>query len=275
MSYIGSTPTTQSFISGTDYFNGDGTTVAFTLSRRVASVNDIEVLVNNVEQQPNTVYTISGTTLTFTTAPSAGTQNIYVRYLSTVTQSMVPSQGTVNTAQLGLITTIPTTGGNTITLPASTGTVALTSQIPVAGSGPAFAACGSAMQSIPNSAWTKIAYNTKIFDTANCYDATTNYRFTPTVAGYYQINAQVLMAIGASTTIYYMQIYKNGAAYLYATGVTPNGTSQTIISGNGLIYCNGTTDYLEVFIYQSSGGTASCGSTGNLFQFSGFLARTA
>jgi hypothetical protein len=129
MSYIGSTPTTQSFISGTDYFNGDGTTTAFTLSRKVASINDIEVLVNNVPQQPNVVYIISGTTLTFTSAPSSGTQNIYVRYLSTVTQNITTGQGTVNSAQLGLITTIPTTGGNTITLPASTGTVALTSQI--------------------------------------------------------------------------------------------------------------------------------------------------
>ena len=72
MSYIGSTPTTQSFIAGTDYFNGDGSTVAFTLSRSVVSVNDIEAVINNVEQQPNTAYTVSGTTITFTSAPSGG-----------------------------------------------------------------------------------------------------------------------------------------------------------------------------------------------------------
>ena len=53
MSYIGSTPTTQSFIEGTDYFNGDGSTTAFTLSRSVVSVNDIVAVVNNVVQQPN------------------------------------------------------------------------------------------------------------------------------------------------------------------------------------------------------------------------------
>ena len=88
MSYIGSTPSTQSFTSGTDYFNGDGSTVAFTLTRRVNSVNDIEVVVNNVQQQPNSAYNVSGTTLTFTGAPSSGTSNIYVRYLSTVQQSI-------------------------------------------------------------------------------------------------------------------------------------------------------------------------------------------
>ena len=95
MSYIGNTPTTQSFISGTDYFNGDGSTTAFTLSRTVVSVNDIEAVVNNVVQQPNTAYNISGTTITFTSAPSSGTSNVYVRYLSTTTQSITPSQNTV------------------------------------------------------------------------------------------------------------------------------------------------------------------------------------
>jgi len=96
MSYIGSTPVTQTFISGTDYFNGDGTTTAFTLSRRVNSVNDVEAVINNVEQQPNTAYNISGNTITFTSAPSAGTGNIYVRYLTTTSQTMALGPNTVS-----------------------------------------------------------------------------------------------------------------------------------------------------------------------------------
>lgn len=93
MSYIGSTPTTQSFIAGTDYFNGTGSQVAFTLSRSVNSVNDIEVIVNNVEQIPSG-YLVSGTTLTFSAAPSSGTSNVYVRYLSTTNLSLAIPAGT-------------------------------------------------------------------------------------------------------------------------------------------------------------------------------------
>ena len=98
MAYLGNTPTTQSFISGTDYFNGTGSQTAFTLSRTVNSINDIQAVVNNVVQQPNDAYTLSGTTITFTSAPSSGTNNVYVRYLSTTTQTITPSQGTAVTS---------------------------------------------------------------------------------------------------------------------------------------------------------------------------------
>jgi hypothetical protein len=98
MAYIGSTPTTQSFISGTDYFNGTGSQTSFTLSRPVGSVNDIQAVVNNVVQVPNDAYNVSGTSIVFTSAPSAGTGNVYVRYLSTTTQSITPSQNTVSYA---------------------------------------------------------------------------------------------------------------------------------------------------------------------------------
>ena len=103
MSYIGSTPTTQSFIAGTDYFNGNGSTVNFTMSRAVNTVNDIEVIVNNVEQIPSG-YSVSGTTLTFSAAPSAGTSNVYVRYLSTTNLSVALSRVPVLVNSMSTIT---------------------------------------------------------------------------------------------------------------------------------------------------------------------------
>jgi hypothetical protein len=99
MSYIGNTPTSQAFAPGTDTFSGTGSQTAFTLSRNVATVNDIQVVVNNVVQQPSS-YTVSGTTLTFSPAPSSGTNNIYVRYLSTNLQTIAPQQGSVYPSSL-------------------------------------------------------------------------------------------------------------------------------------------------------------------------------
>ena len=62
-------------------FNGDNSTVAFTLLRQVVSPTDVEVFVENVRQEPVTAYSIvNGNTLTFTEAPQTGTNNIYVIY---------------------------------------------------------------------------------------------------------------------------------------------------------------------------------------------------
>lgn len=94
MAYIGSPPSSQSFAPGTDTFSGTGVTTAYTLSRNVATADDILVVVNNVDQQPSN-YTVSNNILTFSTAPSSGTNNIYVRYLSTNLTAIVPQQGSV------------------------------------------------------------------------------------------------------------------------------------------------------------------------------------
>lgn len=101
MSYIGSTPTTQNFIAGTDSFNGTGSQTNFTLSRFVNSTNDIQVVVNNVVQYPPN-YSVSGNTLTISPAPSSGTNNVYVRYLSTTLQSITIPGGSSVVGNFGL-----------------------------------------------------------------------------------------------------------------------------------------------------------------------------
>ena len=73
----------------------------------------------------------------------------------------------------------PTTASNfTQTLPASTGTVM------VSGNQPAFSAYQGTAQSVTSGVYTKIAFTVENFDTANAFDSTTTYRFTPLVAGY-------------------------------------------------------------------------------------------
>ena len=177
-------------------------------------------------------------------------------------------------------------GTNTLTLPANTGTVITTASsggvsqamlaAGVAGNGPTFSAYTSGNFSVSNDTATKVPYNTEDWDTASCYN-TTNYRFTPNVAGYYQVNAALFIAPpDAVTSGYILILYKNGAEYKQLDRDQFEIYFNQIASGSAIVYLNGTTDYIEIFIYQNSGGTRTLGSASgvpNYFQAS--LARTS
>ena len=118
----------QALTIANDSFNGDGSTVAFTLSQTVSSVNDIEVLVDNVQQSPyDSSYSVSGTTLTFSGAPSAGTNNVYVIYNASrhiTTQQVIPDDGTITVAKLHSGLSVPDSNIAAIAASKLTGNVA-------------------------------------------------------------------------------------------------------------------------------------------------------
>jgi len=122
MAFIGNTNTTQAFTPAIDYFSGNGSTTAFTLSRPVASVAQVQVTIDNVAQNPSSAFTVSANTITFTSAPLSGTNNIYVYYTSPITQVIAPGQGTVTSESFGTITNFTTTG-NTVLGDATTDTL--------------------------------------------------------------------------------------------------------------------------------------------------------
>jgi hypothetical protein len=85
MAYIGNTVQNQGFTPAIDYFNGNGVTVTFTLSRPIASVAQVIVAVDNVIQNPSSAFGVVGNSITFTSAPLSGTNNIWVEYTSLIT----------------------------------------------------------------------------------------------------------------------------------------------------------------------------------------------
>lgn len=125
---------------------------------------------------------------------------------------------------------------------------------PAAASGPAFRAFrDTSQQSFSSTTWTKIQFNAKNFDTDNCFDSTTNYRFTPNKAGYYQITLAATWSGANATTNKELSIVKNGGFQGRVCSFAGSGTPGAGHTANGsdLVYMNGTTDYLEGFIYDT------------------------
>jgi hypothetical protein len=141
----------------------------------------------------------------------------------------------------------------------------------VAGNGPAFSAYSSSGTSCANGVSTKILFQVENFDTNNNFSSS---RFTPTVAGYYQINAAV--AIIAAANFSFIIIHKNGAQFNIGNQF-PNSSAGTQLTVSSLIYMNGATDYLEIFFYQASGGTLSTYTVNNdnYTYFNGSMVRAA
>ena len=173
-------------------------------------------------------------------------------------------------------------GSNTLSLPAVTDTLAgiaatqtltnktLTSPtitgatITVASTAaPAFSAYRNSSQSISAATSTKIQFNTEEFDTNSNYDNATNYRFTPTVAGYYQVNGQATTSGYLNRVTIYL--YKNGASVRGGLSNTGNGTNNESVNICALIYLNGSTDYIELYVDGTNSFTV-IGDTSTYFQ---------
>lgn len=152
--------------------------------------------------------------------------------------------GTIATADIsdGAVTSVKTTGvGGTNT--------------------PAFEAIRNSNQTgISNETLTKAQLDIEVFDTDSCYDNSTNYRFTPNVAGKYLVYGQIMGFNGSSNVNNFASIiYKNGSAYRESEidffGNQGAGGTAGMIST--IIEMNGTTDYVELFGYVSRADAGS------------------
>jgi hypothetical protein len=126
--------------------------------------------------------------------------------------------------------------------------------LPMGGVAPAFSASASGAQTgISSGVNVKILFQTEAFDTNSNFASS---RFTPTVAGYYQINSAVQFIIGSSAgSTNFLSIWKNGSEY--SRGIRMYQAAPSITMGLvacSVVYCNGSTDYIEIYAF-SSGGT--------------------
>ena len=152
-------------------------------------------------------------------------------------------------------------GGNSVSItapdsnPAANRTLKLTGNadgtILTSKFGPSFAARNNAAQTITNNTTATMQFGTEYYDTDNCYN-TSNYRFTPNVAGIYLINSSVQVASLAGVISLDIRLngsrYANMALNLHASGLQTAANSV-------LVSMNGSTDYVDIGIFQNSGAS--------------------
>ena len=132
-----------------------------------------------------------------------------------------------------------------------------------ANTAPTCSVYAGAAQNITSSSSTIIQATVKLFDTNGCFNNTSSaatlngisvpaWAFLPNIAGYYQVNVQTI--VSSTTGINEALIYKNGATVAYGpAGGTDGGNILSAVSQ--IIYCNGTSDYIQYAVYQTSGST--------------------
>jgi hypothetical protein len=167
----------------------------------------------------------------------------------------IADNGTVTLGSSGDTFTVPS--GVTVNMSSAT-------QTGVGGvNTPAFEAILSSATTINHDTATKVQCNTEIFDTAGAYDNSTNFRFTPQVAGKYFVYAKVRIdSSPGNCEVVVSYIYKNGSNYTFSLIDFDNNDGEGGTTNQAsVIDFNGSSDYVELYAY---GKNASGSGTLNL-----------
>ena len=259
MAYIGKTPTIGNFqvCDAISVVNGQAAYTMQVSSTNVSpeTANHMLVSLNGILQKPGSSFTIAGRTITFASNLATGDVIDFIIILGNVLDLGVPSDDTVGAAQIkdDLIS------GTT----ALTSEPASTDEFLVSDAGtlkridyslisnrPAFSAYLGSDQTITDNTFTKIEFNTEVFDSDGTYDNSSNYRFTPGVAGKSMISTMVRAQGGSDNTLRKNEtaIYKNGS--LLASSIMNTLDSEEHQTASGLVNIidsHDDNDYYEVF----------------------------
>jgi hypothetical protein len=259
MAYVGTPIDTQNQFQSLQgkRFSGDASTTAFTLDIAPSSVFDIEVFVENVRQDPNSAYSLNGTTLTFTGAPPSGTNNIYVVHQAKAVGTISPAAGTVNADSFD--NTVISGHTALAAIPATTDELLISDAGTIKRidaqffqNTPAFSAqvTDGATVSIASQTVTKVTFATEIYDSDSKYDTSTS-RFTPGVSGKYFVYARLSFNSDSDFDDIRLHIHKNGTRN---NSMLTRNEYYTQIYIYDVLDLN-TTDYVEIYAYQGTGGS--------------------
>jgi hypothetical protein len=278
MTYVGTPIDTRNTFQSLQgkRFNGDGSTTAFTLDVAPSSTLDIEVFVGNVRQDPNSAYTLSGTTLTFTGAPPSGTNNIYVVHQAKSVGTIdVPAGGVAADSLATSVLTGQTDIGADIADAdlflvddGAGGTLRKTAASRLKtyiDNTPAFFAHASSNQDISDDTATKVTLGTEIYDTDSAFASN---RFTvPSGEGgkyFFTYSVDCHSLANSNMDYAYVYIYKNGSNVLeHAADFRDNPPRRITVKGSVVLSLS-ASDYIELYvnINDNSGNPRIVGDSG-------------
>jgi len=144
-----------------------------------------------------------------------------------------------------------------------------------ASTNPTFSAFGAAVQNISTATFTKVTLGSEDYDTNSNFASST---FTPTIAGYYQLNLKLSVAGATSLTRVIGEFRKNGSGANNGRclDVTAALSTSVILNSTNIMYFNGSTDYCEIWVYLDGVGQMSVSQADkNTTFFQGSLLRSA
>jgi hypothetical protein len=120
-------------------------------------------------------------------------------------------------------------------------------------------------QSIPTTTDTTVNFDTTDFDPNSWWNNTTKV-FTPTVAGYYEFTAEILLGTGTGTGQMNIQLNKNNGTQVFIGQSTLNTSQPQTLLASRIVFMNGSTDNMKVTFYtDASAGQTVTGGNGTLF----------
>jgi len=132
---------------------------------------------------------------------------------------------------------------------------------------------GSDQTGVSSNTWTKVQFNNEVYDPQSVYDPSSNYRFTPNVAGKYLINARISPYVaGVKFRAGFVAVYKNGSSVgqFGMSGDTTN-IDYMLQPINQIVTANGSSDYFEIYgkitTSDDSNGQFSSGTNTQLSAF--------
>ena len=274
MAYVGTPIDTQNQFQSLvgKRFSGDASTTAFTLDVAPTSTLDIEVFVENVRQDPNSAYSLSGTTLTFAAAPPSGTNNIYVVHQAKAVGTISPAAGTVNadsfdnTVISGHTALAEEPADTDEFLISDAGTIKRIDYSYIKASNtPSFHVYASSSQTVTGGGQTKVVFNTEVVDTDNAF-ASNTFTVPSGKGGKYLMYACVHNS-NKQPARYHVQIRQGNSEKL--TLENGNGGAYAGVHVSGLVDAS-AGDTFDVYYYNSEGSDMTIDGGISKMYFGGF-----